>query len=106
MNLAVTLGIFVAYWFGETVILRRINTYHLDHALYMLVASILSATGAGLMGLFTVTSPKSIWISFQVLLGIGIGVGIQMPSHIIANTLQDKSELDAYLAILFAQALS
>lgn len=106
MSLALTIGIFAASFVGGIAIPSSISKYHLDHALYMLVASILSATGAGLMGLFTDTSPKSIWISFQVLLGIGAGIGLQMPSHVIAATLQDKSELDAYLTLAFAHALS
>ncbi|OGE48534.1 hypothetical protein PENARI_c028G12193 [Penicillium arizonense] len=42
-------------------------------------AAILSVVGAGLMTTFEVTTGHPNWIGYQVLLGSGVGMGIQLP---------------------------
>lgn len=43
----------------------------------MIVSSILAATGAGMLSTFTPESNHSLWIGYQCLTGIGIGLGMQ-----------------------------
>jgi len=43
----------------------------------MIASSILAATGAGMLSTFTPESNHSLWIGYQCLTGIGIGLGMQ-----------------------------
>ncbi|KAJ2902516.1 Major facilitator superfamily domain [Zalerion maritima] len=52
----------------------------------MFLCSIFSSVGAGLISTFAVDTPSHQWIGYQVLLGIGIGFGLQQPL-IIAQTV-------------------
>ncbi|RHZ58263.1 hypothetical protein CDV55_103096 [Aspergillus turcosus] len=46
---------------------------------FFYAATVLSTIAAGLMTTFTVTTGHSKWIGYQVLLGSGVGMGIQLP---------------------------
>ena len=46
----------------------------------MIVSSILAATGAGMLSTFTPESGHAMWIGYQCLTGIGIGLGMQQVS--------------------------
>jgi hypothetical protein len=46
---------------------------------FFYIATILSVVGAGLMTTFEVTTGHPKWIGYQVLLGSGVGMGIQLP---------------------------
>lgn len=43
------------------------------------LCTILASIGAGLISTFSVDTPQSKWIGYQVLLGFGIGFGLQQP---------------------------
>ncbi|KAL2869636.1 major facilitator superfamily domain-containing protein [Aspergillus lucknowensis] len=46
---------------------------------FFYIATVLAATGAGLMTTFEVHTGHPKWIGYQVLLGSGVGMGIQLP---------------------------
>lgn len=49
------------------------------YAPFMIVASILTSIGGGLLTLLNPSIPSAVWIGFQVLVGFGIGIGWQQP---------------------------
>ncbi|KAK9234809.1 major facilitator superfamily domain-containing protein [Lipomyces kononenkoae] len=71
----------------------------------MILASILSSIGAGLLTTFTVTTGHAEWIGYQVVYGAGIGAGMQMPllAAQVVLTLDDIPVGTAM--IVFAQTL-
>lgn len=46
----------------------------------MIVSSILAAVGTGMLSTFTPESGHAMWIGYQCLAGIGIGLGMQQVS--------------------------
>lgn len=45
----------------------------------MIVSSIFAAIGAGLLSTLTPESGHQMWIGYQAIMGIGIGLGMQQP---------------------------
>lgn len=45
----------------------------------LFLCTILASIGAGLLSTFTPDTPQSQWIGYQVILGLGIGFGLQQP---------------------------
>lgn len=74
---------------------------------WMFVATILMSTGAGLMTNFQLDTNHASWIGYQVLFGLGIGLGMQQSSLAAQTVLQDQ-EKDVPVGIslmFFAQSL-
>lgn len=46
----------------------------------MIASAVLSSIGAGLISTWQIDVSKDMWIGYQVLLGFGIGIGMQQPS--------------------------
>jgi len=107
MSMALTLGALVGSLLSG-VLSWRLKRYDVNnHMNLMLAASFLAITGSVLMTLFTAQSAKSLWIGFQVMLGIGIGMSIYMPASPFAAVLiRSEHKLNAYLTIVFIDALS
>ncbi|KAI9698561.1 MAG: hypothetical protein M1820_007451 [Bogoriella megaspora] len=59
---------------------------------FVLLSSILTPIGAGLLATFTPSTGHSKWIGYQVLLGIGLGVGAQQPLNVV-QTVLEKSDI-------------
>jgi len=75
------------------------------YAPLMIVSSILAATGAGMLSTFTPESNHSLWIGYQCLTGIGIGLGMQQPL-IAVQTVLDISQVPVGTSvIIFVQTL-
>jgi MFS transporter, DHA2 family, glioxin efflux transporter len=71
----------------------------------MIVGGVLTTIGSGLIFTLDIGSPSSKWIGYQVLAGLGIGIGIQVPI-ITAQATSDPSDLSSATAmILFAQTI-
>ncbi|KAJ8115453.1 hypothetical protein OPT61_g2905 [Boeremia exigua] len=66
----------------------------------MIVCSILSAIGAGMLSTMTQYSDHSKWIGFQVLFGLGLGCGGQQAS-LAAQTVLPKKDVPLGLALGF-----
>ncbi|KAE9381430.1 putative HC-toxin efflux carrier [Stipitochalara longipes BDJ] len=75
------------------------------YAPLMIVSSILAATGAGMLSTFTPESGHAMWIGYQCLTGIGIGLGMQQPL-IAVQTVLDISQVPVGTSvIIFVQTL-
>ena len=70
---------------------------------WMLVGSILTTIGTGLIYTLDIGSPSSKWIGYQALAGIGIGFAFQVP--IIANQAFVKmSEISSVTAVTLCES--
>ena len=71
----------------------------------MIVSSILSTVGAGLLYTLDIDSPSSHWIGYQILTGIGLGLGFQIPIIVgqASVALSDIASISAVL--LFVQTI-
>ncbi|MCJ1243670.1 hypothetical protein MMC30_000867 [Trapelia coarctata] len=71
----------------------------------MIASSILSTIGAGLLYTLEIDSPSSKWIGYQILTGIGLGLGFQIPIIVCQASvaLTDISSISAVL--LFVQTI-
>ena len=71
----------------------------------MIVGSALSAVASGLIYTLDITTPSSKWIPFQALLGIGLGLVIQIPV-IVNQSVVQPSDLSSVSAMtLFFQTI-
>ena len=71
----------------------------------MIISSVLSAIGCGMMYTFTPESNHSYWIGYQAITGIGIGLGMQQPL-IAVQTILDISLVPIGTSIIiFLQTL-
>ena len=70
---------------------------------FMLASSVLTSIGAGLLLTFEPSTGHSAWIGYQVILGFGIGLGLQ-PPLIAVQTVLDMSEIPiATATMIFLQ---
>jgi len=71
----------------------------------MIASSVLSTIGAGLLYTLEIDSPSSKWIGYQILVGIGLGLGFQIPIIVVQASvaLSDISSISAVL--LFVQTI-
>lgn len=72
---------------------------------WMLLSSILVPIGAGLISTFTPHTTHPSWIGFQVLYGLGIGLGLQQPS-VAAQTILARKNVSIGASLMqFCQTL-
>ncbi|TVY52678.1 Aspyridones efflux protein [Lachnellula cervina] len=75
------------------------------YAPFMIVSSVLSAIGTGLLYTLTPESNHSYWIGYQAIVGVGIGLGMQQPM-IAVQTFLDISQVPVGTSvIIFLQTL-
>lgn len=100
MNLPFVLGLVVT---GISAgILTKKTGYYTP---WMILSSILTPIGAGLISTFTPHTGHSAWIGYQALFGLGIGLGMQQPS-VAAQTLLPRKDVSIGAALMmFAQTL-
>jgi hypothetical protein len=71
----------------------------------MIIGTVLSTTGSGLVYTFNVGTPSSEWIGYQIIAGIGFGLVIQIPI-IVAQALSSPKDLSSVTALMiFFQSL-
>ncbi|KAI1388152.1 major facilitator superfamily domain-containing protein [Hypoxylon trugodes] len=56
------------------------------------LSSIISPIGAGLLTTLTPSTGQAKWIGYQIIFGIGLGLGIQQPLNIV-QTVLDRSDI-------------
>ena len=89
----------------STIVSGSLITMYGHYVPLMLVGGILATIGSGLIFTLDIDSPSSKWIGYQVLVGIGLGIGFQVPV-IAAQATSDPSDLSSATAmILFAQTI-
>jgi MFS family permease len=64
-----------------------------------ILSSILMPIGAGLMSTFTSTTRHGKWIGYQVLFGLGVGLGMQQPVDVV-QTVLDRSDITTGSAVV------
>lgn len=67
---------------------------------FMFVATVLMATGSGMISTFKVDTGHSAWIGYQILFGLGLGSGMQQPT-MAAQTVLDKTDVSIGVALMF-----
>ncbi|KAI9367709.1 MFS general substrate transporter [Aspergillus egyptiacus] len=72
---------------------------------FMIASSILMAIGAGLLTTFDVDTGHSAWIGYQVLLGFGIGLGMQQPLIVVQAVLPLQDVPTGTAVMVFSQTL-
>lgn len=72
---------------------------------FMILGSILMSVGAGLLTTFKTTTNHPEWIGYQVVLGFGIGFGMQQ-SSVAAQTILERKDVPTGAALMMlAQSL-
>jgi hypothetical protein len=72
---------------------------------FFLLSSVLMPIGAGLLATFTPTTGHSKWIGYQVLFGIGLGVGTQQPLTVVQTVLERSDVATGSALIMFVRFL-
>ncbi|PYH97698.1 MFS general substrate transporter [Aspergillus ellipticus CBS 707.79] len=72
---------------------------------FMLVAPVLVGIGGGLLSTLTVDAPTGHWLGYQVIMGMGIGVGLQQPMVVVQAALDPADIPSATAIVMFAQIL-
>ncbi|PWY93640.1 putative efflux pump antibiotic resistance protein [Aspergillus sclerotioniger CBS 115572] len=76
-----------------------------QYAPFMILGTILTSVGGGLLTLFNPGITSAAWIGYQVLVGVGIGVGWQQPI-VAVQTVVGMEDVPTATAILsFAQTI-
>ena len=72
---------------------------------FMILSSVMTSIGAGLMTTLKVTTGRSLWIAWEVIFGFGYGLGFQQPL-IAAQKVLDADDVPTGTAVIvFAQTL-
>jgi MFS family permease len=72
---------------------------------FMILGSMVMSVGGGLLSTFTTTSNHPEWIGYQVVLGLGIGLGMQQ-SSVAAQTILERKDVPTGAALMMlAQSL-
>ncbi|KAF1994638.1 major facilitator superfamily, general substrate transporter [Amniculicola lignicola CBS 123094] len=76
------------------------------YAPFMIASSVLLPIGAGMMSTWGVSVGQQAWIGYQVLFGLGLGIGMQQPT-LAAQVTLPRADVSTGIAIMFfAQNLS
>jgi hypothetical protein len=70
-----------------------------------LVGMALTSIGAGLITTFNLTTPLSRWFGYQVVTGLGTGVGFQVSLLVVQNTLSQELVPQGTACVQFFQSL-
>lgn len=70
----------------------------------VLPSMVLFAAGAGMITTFTLDSPTSVWLGYQVLAGLGVGVGFQLGVLVVQNVLPQEDVPVATACVQFFQS--
>ncbi|KAE9366637.1 MFS general substrate transporter [Stipitochalara longipes BDJ] len=72
---------------------------------FMIVAGVLGTVGVGLLYTLTIGSSSAKWIGYQVLAGLGIGLGFQVPVSAVQATLPQIDIPSGSAMIIFVQTI-
>lgn len=72
---------------------------------FMLVAVIFTTIGYGLLTTFSPDTPAPTWIGYQILAGVGIGLGMQQPLMAVQTVLEINDVPTGTAIVVFAQTL-
>lgn len=72
---------------------------------FLIVSIAIFAIGAGLLTLYTVDISTGKWIGYQILAGIGVGAGFQVPMTAVQVVLKQEDIPVGSAAVMFFQSL-
>ncbi|KAJ7661932.1 putative MFS multidrug transporter [Mycena polygramma] len=72
---------------------------------FMILATLFTAVGAGLLSTLTVDAPHEKWIGYQAIYGIGVGFGIQQALMAVQTVLPTEDVSIGTSLVLFMQTL-
>ncbi|KAJ2896437.1 uncharacterized protein MKZ38_005564 [Zalerion maritima] len=67
---------------------------------FLILGSVLSAVGAGLLMMWEVNTPKPVWIGYQIVYGFGVGMG-QQQAGLAAQTVLPTKDVPIGVAFKF-----
>lgn len=70
---------------------------------FMVASSVLTSVGAGLLTTFELDTGSGKWIGYQVICGLGIGLGLQLPLVAVQTVLHMSEIASATALIIFMQ---
>jgi MFS family permease len=70
------------------------------YAPFMIISPIIMSIGAGMLSTFTPDTGSGKWIGYQILFGIGLGLGMQQPG-MAAQTVLSKADVGVGIALIF-----
>ncbi len=77
--------------------LTQITGYYVPQ---LIACSIIMSIGAGLLTTFQIDTGSGKWIGYQVLFGLGLGLGMQQPG-MAAQTCLDKKDVTIGVSLMF-----
>ncbi|KAL2037090.1 hypothetical protein N7G274_010217 [Stereocaulon virgatum] len=83
------------------ILISRIGYY----VPFMIANSVVISTGAGLITTFTPSTGRSNWIGYQVIFGVGLGLGMQQATLAAQAVLTRKDAPTGIALIMFCQQL-
>lgn len=72
---------------------------------FFYLSSIFASVGAGLISTFRVDTSHSAWIGFQVIFGMGLGLGVQLPITLVQVSCPREDIAAATSVMVFCQIL-
>ncbi|GAM88797.1 hypothetical protein ANO11243_068310 [Dothideomycetidae sp. 11243] len=72
---------------------------------WLLVSSVLTSVGSGLLTTFHTDTGHAMWIGYQVIYGVGVGCGLQLTLIAVQAVLRKKDVATGTAIIIFAQTL-
>ncbi|KAK1830415.1 DHA14-like major facilitator [Podospora conica] len=72
---------------------------------FMLVAVVFTTVGYGLLTTFSPSTPAPVWIGYQILAGVGIGLGMQQPLMAVQTVLEIDDVPTGTAVVVFMQTL-
>lgn len=100
MNLPMILSVVVC-----SVLAGAMVTWTGYYTPFMILSSIIMTTGAGLLTLLEPDTNHKEWIGYQVIFGVGLGLGIQQPMIVVQTALAAGDIPSATAINMFAQTL-
>lgn len=100
MNIPMILGLVIATIIGG-ILTQKIGYY----VPWMYLSVVLMPIGAGLISTFTVHTGHSKWIGYQVIFGLGIGLGMQQPAVAVQTVCARKDVATGVSLSFFMQSL-
>ncbi|KAJ4352112.1 uncharacterized protein N0V89_007458 [Didymosphaeria variabile] len=70
---------------------------------FMMIGAVIFSVGVGLVTTWPVGVNHSVWISYQVLIGFGVGIGMQQPSMNAQIVLSKEDNATGISLMMFAQ---
>ncbi|KAJ5792036.1 MFS toxin efflux pump [Penicillium pulvis] len=72
---------------------------------FLIISTALATIGAGLMTLYSVDISSGKWIGYQVVVGAGLGAGLQIPMTAVQTVLKPEDIPVGTAAVMFFQTL-